>query len=62
MGEEDEERFAAGYVRRGGEEVLEGGDGCSADVKGVGGGDGGGGYEGGGVSEEHGSGRGLESE
>ena len=43
MGEEDEERLAAADVGRGGEEVLEGGDGCSADVEGVGGGDGGGG-------------------
>ena len=41
MGEEDEERLAAADVGRGGEEVLEGGDGCSADVEGVGGGDGG---------------------
>ncbi len=44
MGEEDEERFAAGNVGRGGEEIVEGGDGCSADVEGVGGGGGEGGY------------------
>ena len=36
--QEEEERLTAGCVGRGVEEVLEGGDGCAADVKGVGGG------------------------
>ena len=43
MGEEKKQRLAAGDVWRGFEEVLEGGDGCAADVEGVGGGSRGGG-------------------
>ena len=38
LGQEKEQRLAAGDVGRGVEEVLEGGDGCAADVEGVGGG------------------------
>jgi hypothetical protein len=43
VGEEKEQRLAAGEVGCGFEEVLEGGDGCAADVEGVGGGSRGGG-------------------
>jgi hypothetical protein len=42
VGQEEEERFAAGYVGRGIEKVLEGGNGCAADVEGVSCGGGGG--------------------